>query len=275
MTFFLFLWQWVAEYFAGLQDRRDGIEGPQDGADVDDLPEIITAPAGVMLPDSTGAEFDGDLPGLTPLPVIPTHRGRFVWCINRAHGKFQGGKRSPVLPELGRRFFEWEWSDRVVDLVIEGLENLGVRYFEVVPEANVGRFLAARVDRANNLVTELPKMYLSIHANTAHTPDLDTWEPNVTGTETWCYHTSLRGRKMAGIFQRHLLKATGLRDRGVKSQESGQFYELSETTMPSVLTEAGFYNSPEECRYLMRPEVMQAIADAHIEAILEIEEHGL
>ena len=45
--------------------------------------------------------------------------------------------------------------------------------------------------------------------------------------------------------------------------------------MPAVLTENGFYNNKAEALQLMREEVRQKIADAHVAAIVEIEENGI
>ncbi len=45
--------------------------------------------------------------------------------------------------------------------------------------------------------------------------------------------------------------------------------------MPAALTENVFYNNKEEAAELMKPEVSQKIAVAHVEAILEIEKSGL
>lgn len=45
--------------------------------------------------------------------------------------------------------------------------------------------------------------------------------------------------------------------------------------MVSVLTENGFYNNKKEAAKLITDEVRQKIADAHVAAILEIEENGI
>ncbi len=45
--------------------------------------------------------------------------------------------------------------------------------------------------------------------------------------------------------------------------------------MPAILTENGFYNNKEEVADLMKDSFRQKIADAHIDAILEIEKNGI
>ena len=44
--------------------------------------------------------------------------------------------------------------------------------------------------------------------------------------------------------------------------------------MPAVLTENGFFNNKTEGRKLLSDETRQTIADAHVNAIMEIEKYG-
>jgi N-acetylmuramoyl-L-alanine amidase len=194
--------------------------------------------------------------------------------VNAGHGALQPGKRSPVIPELGNRFYEYEWNREIVKGIIAELAYLGIEYFEVVPEINVDDFLVERVSRANNHPSLLPKIYLSVHANAGPAPDLDTWS-DASGTETWYYHGSRLGRNLAAVFQRQLVKATGFRNRHLRSKAKGQFYELRKTQMVSVLTESGFYNNRTEVMKLINPEMKRRIIMAHVSAIIEIEKTGL
>ena len=45
--------------------------------------------------------------------------------------------------------------------------------------------------------------------------------------------------------------------------------------MPAVLTENGFYTDEQQARDLQTPAVRQKIADAHVAAMLEIEDKGM
>ena len=45
--------------------------------------------------------------------------------------------------------------------------------------------------------------------------------------------------------------------------------------MPAILTENGFFNNKEEGRKLLTEETRQLIADAHVDAIMEIEKFGM
>jgi len=93
--------------------------------------------------------------------------------------------------------------------------------------------------------------------------------------ETWYYHGSTQGRNMAAVFQRHLIERTGMVNRHLRSKVTGQFFVLRATRMPAILTENGFYNNRFDLELMLTDEFRQTIADAHVAAILEIEENGI
>lgn len=197
-----------------------------------------------------------------------------MWCLDNGHGRRTPGKRSPLFDDGKTRFFEFEFNRDIVRLIREELDKRGVRYFITVPEVDIDDFLKGRVDRANNLQSDLPKIFVSVHANAGPAPTPESWSP-ANGIETWFFHGSKRSQKLASVFQKYLIQHTGFRNRQIKSQPEGQFYVLRNTTMPAVLTENGFYNNKTEVMELMKPEVRKKIADAHVAAIMEIERDGL
>ena len=234
--------------------------------------------------DRTADQTDGTFPG----GVIsgehqdistdrPTNRTpRYLWCLDNGHGKLTLGKRSPLFDDGSTRFFEYEFNRDIVRRIIAKLESLGVAYFNVVPEVNVDNFLEGRVYRANRRSSALPKLYVSIHANAAPARSPGQWgPPDVSGIETWHYYGSREGQRIAAVFQKHLLAQTGWKNRHLKSRARGQFYVLRSTNMPAILTENGFYNNETQAQELMRDATRQKIADAHVAAILEVEEKGL
>ncbi len=215
-----------------------------------------------------------DEPEVTPEePERPKHEKRYTWCLDNGHGRFTAGKRSPKF-ESGDRFFEYEFNRDIVKRIIRKLDEVGVDYFNVVPEVDTDNFLKGRVDRANAYQTDLPKLFVSIHANAAPSQSSEHWAvPGAKGAETWYYTGSSRGRKLAGIFQKHIVNYTGFVNRGLKSTK--KLYVIKNTSMTAALTENGFYNHKKEVVELMKDEVRQSIADAHIAAILEVEKNGL
>ena len=235
---------------APLPPPEDGIQGPVDPAD---------KPTG---------------PG-RPNPPAPEYRARYMWCIDNGHGALTAGKRSPVLPD-GRQLLEYEFNRDISARIFAALDRIGVAYFNVIPEVQVGNFLTTRVERANRLSTALPKLFLSIHGNAGPAPTLqDFTDDNVRGIETWYYHGSTQGRNMAAVFQRHLIERTGFVNRHLRSKVTGQFYVLRATRMPAILTENGFYNNRFDLPTMLTDEFRQTVADAHVAAILEIERDGL
>lgn len=212
-------------------------------------------------------------------PPTPTHKQRYLWCLDNGHGKLQAGKRSPIWEESDggkMQFFEYEFNRDVVERIIKQLKKNGVAYFDVVPDyLKVGSFLEERVDRANKERSDLPKLFVSVHANAGPAAEGKWVASSIKGVETWFAHNSTKGKKMAAIFQKHILAKTGLKDRSLKSTKEKNLYVLSKTIMPAVLTENGFYNNKEEVKELMKDSVRQKVADAHVNAIMEIEKNGL
>jgi N-acetylmuramoyl-L-alanine amidase len=265
---------------------------PQDAGEVQasDDPVVVSHEAEAPR-DTNGPEFDvvpmpppidgpGEIPELPdPVggPVLPgpEYRARYMWCIDNGHGSLTAGKRSPVLPD-GRQLLEFEFNRDVANRIFEKLDDLGVPYFNVIPEVEVGNLLLERVNRANRLSSALPKLFLSIHGNAGPAPSVQEFTgDNVRGIETWYYHGSTQGRNLAAVFQRQLIARTGFVNRHLRSKVTGQFYVLRATRMPAILTENGFYNNRFDLDAMLTDEFRQAIADAHVAAILEVDRVGV
>ncbi|MCB0555627.1 MAG: N-acetylmuramoyl-L-alanine amidase [Phaeodactylibacter sp.] len=271
---------------------------PQDGSEI--RPDTIIVIADemehvVIPPGQIDEGFDDDIfspspkeegpiivapdppqPKPDPKPSATGHKARYLWCLDNGHGKQTPGKRSPVFDDGKTQLFEYEFNRDIVARIKKQLDEKGVSYFITVPEVDIDDFLQGRVDRANAKKSDLPKIFVSIHSNAAPARSANDWAADsISGIETWFFHNSKTGQKIAGIFQQHLVDHTGFVNRHLKSRPDGQFYVLRKTNMPSVLTENGFYNNKKQAAELMKPEVRQKIADAHVAAIMEIEENGL
>lgn len=240
-----------------------------------DLPFPTPEPA----PGSTGTAeptIPPPAPVPTPTPVEPTptpatqHIARYMWCLDNGHGSKTAGKRSPVFPD-GRQLKEYEFNRDIVKRMMTKLDALGVQYYNVVPEVDVDNFLEGRVYRANIYKSDLPKIFVSIHSNAAPAPYGQWSAPSISGVETWFFKGNAQGKLIASIFQKHIVAATDWKNRHIKTQSGRQFYVLRHTGMTAVLTENGFYNNEAQCLELLKPEVRERIAQAHVEAIMEIE----
>ncbi|MGH1435100.1 MAG: N-acetylmuramoyl-L-alanine amidase [Lewinella sp.] len=216
-------------------------------------------------------------PEPTPTPAPPTGRQpRYLWCLDNGHGSKTAGKRSPIFDDGETQFFEYEFNRDIVKRIIAKLDAEGIKSFNVVPEVNTDNFLQGRVDRANSKASDLPKIFVSIHSNAGPAQSSKHWAADsIKGIETWFYHGSKKGQRLASVFQRHIVEATGFSNRHLKSRPDSQFYVLRKTMMTAVLTENGFYNNKKEALELMKDSVRQQIADAHVAAIIEVEENGI
>jgi N-acetylmuramoyl-L-alanine amidase len=257
-------------------EPQDGADMPLEELDEDvvlvnvevDVPVIEEAPVTTSEPDTPTNTTDPD----SPKETTPTHTPRYLWILDNGHGQKTKGKRSPKW-EDGKQVLEYELNRGVVKKIIESLEAKGVQYHNLVPEENVGNILKTRVARANALkvTSDLPPVYISIHSNAGPEDQPGNWS-SAKGIETWYYRTSLDGRKIAKIFQKNLISKTKWSNRGVRTGMA--FYVLKYTSMPAILTENGFFNHQIEGRKLLEEETRQLIADAHVNAIIEIEKYG-
>ncbi|PHN07272.1 N-acetylmuramoyl-L-alanine amidase [Flavilitoribacter nigricans] len=239
----------------------------------DEDPRVDPAPEEIIIPPVNEPVVD---PGELEEPAPPKPNSRYLWCLDNGHGEKTPGKRSPLFEDGKTQLLEYEFNRDIVRRIMIELDKHGIAYHNVVPETDIDDFLQGRVDRANDFETELPKLFISVHSNAAPARSSKSWaSDSISGIETWHYHGSKRGQKMASIFQRHLINKTKLKNRHLKSRPESQFFVLRKTKMTAVLTENGFYNNRAEALNLMKEEVRQQIADAHVAAILEIEENGL
>ena len=253
---------------------------PQDGGDIpqDTTVTIDTNIEEVVVVPEEGETPPPEIPPIdvapepipepeTPKPTKP--KQRFLWCLDNGHGKLTAGKRSPKLKD-GSRFYEYESNRIIVNGIIKELKKHNIKYYNVVPEVNVDNFLKGRVLRANNVPSDIPKIFLSVHSNAGP----GTWT-SAKGLETWFFHGSRTGRKLAAVFQQQLVNALGWTNRGIKSQATKQFFVLRRTNMPAVLTETGFYNNRKEVYLLLDKKIQQKVIKAHVDAILYFEKHGI
>ena len=191
----------------------------------------------------------------------------YLWILDNGHGKATIGKRSPCLAD-GRQLLEYEFNRDIVNRLIVKLETAGYSYHNLVPEIEKDISLTERVIRANNLSGNLPKIYLSVHSNAA----VNNGWCDASGIETYCYKSEGKSGKIATVFQQKLIESLGWKDRKVKT---ANFYVLKKTTMPSVLTETGFYTDPKEVLKLLDNDWREKIAEAHFQAIKFIEINGI
>ena len=107
---------------------------------------------------------------------------------------------------------------------------------------------------ANNLPADL---FISIHGNTYE-------DASASGTETFYYHEE--SLAWAETIHKHVIQATGLKDRGVKK---GNFFVLRDTVMPSVLLELGYLTNPGDEAKMWTSVFQESVASAVVDAVRE------
>ena len=167
---------------------------------------------------------------------------KIMIAIDDGHGMETAGKRTPAFSD-GRVMRENEFNSAVADYLAEALKRNGFDVLMVAPD-DTDVPLKTRVQIANDTRA---KAYISIHANAFGT----TWN-GANGLETWIYEKVMPDSetyRLAKCIHDALIKATGLRNRGMK--RSSDLFVLKNTSMHAVLLECGFMTNEEEAALLM------------------------
>ena len=153
---------------------------------------------------------------------------------------------------------EWEFNRGVVKRLKPLLEANGFDVLEVSP-TDVDTGLMKRVKLANNAKADI---FVSVHANALG----NVWNERVNGIETLTMQGGA-GLKLGQILQKHLVWATGLRDRGMK--DGSWLAVVKYTKMPAALVECGFMDNPAEAKMLNMAEYRMICARALAQGICE------
>lgn len=175
--------------------------------------------------------------------------------IDAGHGIDTPGKRTPA----GER--EWTFNDKVARAVIEnlnlykGIEIL--RVDDVTGKRDIP--LKARTNLANGWNSDV---YISIH----HNAFKSVWG-NHGGIESYTMDhpkANAESVRLAKLIHPRVVKAMGLRDRGIKR---ANLHVLRETNMPAVLIEGGFMDSLTDINALRNDEKLEAQGRAIAEGL--------
>lgn len=170
-------------------------------------------------------------------------------CIDPGHAKNTDGKRS-----FDGTLREYEFNRAVAELLKYHLERHGIKTMYSC-DVNTATDVSSNT-RCNTANKAKADLYISLHANAYG----ETWN-TATGWEIYHYAKSTNGKRLAEAIHKASIPFLGLRDRGVKANT---YTVLTNTSMPAVLIEHGFYTNKEECEKLKGVEFRKkcAIADA-------------
>jgi N-acetylmuramoyl-L-alanine amidase len=203
----------------------------------------VTNESGIIMVDLNA---EGDI--LVP-PVPPVNsNGKKIVVIDAGHGGIKPGSISPS----GRTEKAFNLD---VSLKVEALLKKEKNIHVVMTRSDDSHLeLSDRVKIANNLKADI---FVSIHGNSNPSSS-----PN--GTET--YYTRDSSKSLANVIHKHLAKATGLKDRGVKYSS---LHVTRETTMPAVLLEVGFLSNKGDEAQLFNDDFQNRVAQGIVAGIKE------
>src|SRR5690606_38762284 len=148
--------------------------------------------------------------------------------------------------------YEWNFNDKVArafEREIKNYEGVSLlRTDDASGKTDVP--LRTRTNRANSWKADV---YISFH----HNANTGRWSSAWTGVETF-YHAnssanSSVSKRLAQSVQKALVKAYGLADRGIKTNN---LHITRETNMPAVLVEGGFMDSTIDIKKLRDDSVL-------------------
>ena len=207
-----------------------------------------------------------------------------VVCLDNGHASTTKGKKSPyslnkILPDLP--FEEWKFNREIVQLLIPMLQEYGIEVYNVTPEADYDVALSTRANRANSYVKKAMKkgILISIHSNACGCGN--KWM-EAKGWSAWTTVGKTNSDLLAECLYNaaeKILKPLGQKIRtdksdGDKDYESN-FTIIYKANMPAVLTENMFYDNIEDVKFLNSDEGKRAIAQVHLEGILEFAKNYL
>lgn len=175
--------------------------------------------------------------------------------IDAGHGIHTAGKRTPDNER------EWSFNNKVAVACIKELKNYPdiqvLRTDDPTGKTDVS--LRSRTNKANAWGANA---FVSIHHN-ANTARWGTW----TGTETFTYvGSNPKSERLARAVHPKVLKAYGLRDRGIKKKN---LHVLRETKMEAILVEGGFMDSTIDIKKLRSDAVLTNAGKAIAQGIAE------
>ena len=172
-------------------------------------------------------------------------------AIDNGHGLNTAGKRCP-----DDSMREWQFNHTTAKYLKEELEYNGFKVL-MVSDTQADTPLATRVETINKAKAD---MSISIHANAFQ----GSYWGDANGIETFAYSSTSKGNTIAKLVQAELIKATGLRDRGVKYNS---LYMTRKPNCPAILCECGFMDNLKEANLLKSDDYRRKCAKAMCKGI--------
>lgn len=181
--------------------------------------------------------------------------------FDNGHGIDTPGKRSP-----DGRLREWSYTREIVRNVADYFQNLGIPV-EILVKEEKDITLPVRCARANSIAAEHPQeqcLFVSVHVNAAG--NLGQW----MSPRGWQIHVSKNASNASRVLACNFTGAA--RELGVHVRVPTQkqlywennYYVLTHTECPAVLTENFFQDNKEDVEMLLSEEGKTLVENIHI-----------
>lgn len=182
--------------------------------------------------------------------------------LDNGHGVDTLGKCSP-----DGQFKEYKFSREIVCKLYRKLQSLGYNAIILVPEEQ-DISLKERVARANEYYdSNKNTILISIHADASPEPG---WQ-DARGWSGWVSKNASQNSKNLCGFIYDEIKKTGVRMRQYLPNQKywqANYYILSKSKCPAVLTENGFQTNKEDVAYMESDDGQDNIVNAHVQGII-------
>lgn len=183
--------------------------------------------------------------------------------LDNGHGVDTLGKCSP-----DGQFKEYKFSREIVYKLYRKLQSLGYNAIILVPEEQ-DISLKERVARANKYYDDnKDTILISIHADASPEPG---WQ-DARGWSGWVSKNASQNSKNLCGFIYDEIKKTKVRMRQYLPNQKywqANYYILSKSKCPAVLTENGFQTNKEDVAYMESDEGQDNIVNAHVQGIIK------
>lgn len=203
--------------------------------------------------------------------------GRHTWLIDAGHGGINNSGFYTTAPgkmftfDDGLTLHEGVLNRDIAHRLVKGLNNYDVAY-KLLYDHSLDTPLAERVMMANVLHKRLGNCIgISIHSNSGKGSGFEFWTSR--GPTLSDEVASIMFRKYMIHFPDHNFR-TGYAEDGDPDKEA-DFFILKHTVCPFVLPENLFFDYRKDAEQLVTDRFKQAIADALLDTILEIEDKRL
>lgn len=212
---------------------------------------IRNNPTWILIEDKKGVVIKPEPPKPIEKPQVSKHV-----IIDIGHSDVVVGKRA-----FDGSMTEYEFNLATATKIKYHLNRHKVPCSTImVRSSNLGNEMATRVKQANAIKDSI---LVSIHANAFG----NAWNES-NGWEILSYKLQGESQKLAKCIHDESIPFLGLRDRGIKDGSKLSAI-VSDTIMPSVLVEHGFYTNLKELTLLKTDEFREKCAIADVKGILK------